>query len=213
MGSSRRVVILVSGRGSNMEALLAARLPIEVVAVISNRAAAAALPLAAAQGIVTRVVPSADFTDRIDYDEALRQVIDEYAPDLVVLAGFMRLLTPGFVNHYRQRLLNIRPSLLPAFTGLHTHRRALEEGVCVHGCTVHFVTDELDGGPIVAQGVVPVSSADDEESLGQRVLAVEHQLYPKVLQAWAEDRLHWVSPERVILRAEQENFPRVLWGK
>ena len=178
------IVILISGRGSNMEALVrACPEGARVRAVISNRADAAGLDFARAQGIATDVVAHRDFPSREAFDAALAQVIDRFAPDWVVLAGFMRVLTAGFVERYAGRLLNIHPSLLPAFTGLHTHQRALAAGVCLHGATVHFVTAELDGGPPIMQAAVPVLPDDDEDRLAARVLQQEHRLYPQVLAA------------------------------
>ena len=213
MNAERRVVVLISGRGSNLGALLEAQLPLQVVAVISPRADAAGLGLAQARGIPTRVIPAEGYAGRTDFDQALQQAIDGFAPDLVVLAGFMRILTPEFVAHYQGRLVNIHPSLLPAFPGLHTHRRALAEGVAVHGCTVHFVTPELDRGPIVAQGVVPVVPGDDEATLAARVLSMEHRLFPYVLRAWAESR--WVLGADGQVRwyddSREQNL-RLLWA-
>lgn len=205
-----RVVVLISGRGSNLAAILAAELPLSVVAVISNRQAEG-LNLAIDRGIPTRVILSQDYPEREVFDERLRQIIEEYRPDGVVLAGYMRLLTPVFVRHYARRLFNIHPSLLPAFKGLHTHRRALEAGVAVHGATVHLVTEELDGGPIVAQAVVPVLPGDDETRLAQRVLAMEHRIFPEVLRAWAEGRLMW-RHERPVLCHSSGAEDRRCWG-
>ncbi len=189
----KSVVILISGRGSNMEALLAAvargELPVRVAAVISNRPDAKGLETAAAQGVPTAVVDHKAHAGREAFDAALAECIDGYAPDLVVLAGFMRLLTEGFVRHYDGRLLNIHPSLLPSFPGLHTHQRALEEGVRIHGCTVHFVTPALDHGPVVVQAAVPVLDGDDEATLAARVLQQEHLVYPLAVRWFAEDRL------------------------
>jgi phosphoribosylglycinamide formyltransferase-1 len=181
------VVVLISGRGSNMEALLEARLP--VCAVISNRADAKGLQTAAARGIPTRVVEHRAFASREGFDAALAAEIDRFEPRLVALAGFMRVLTPGFVARYRNRLLNIHPSLLPAFPGLHTHERALAAGVKVHGCTVHLVTQELDHGPIVIQAALPVRPEDSAEALAARVLRQEHVIYPKAVGWFLEDRL------------------------
>ena len=161
----KSIVILISGRGSNLAAILRAGLPARVAAVISNRADAAGLALARQANIPTVVLDHRDFASREDFDAALAAEIDSHAPALVVLAGFMRVLTAGFVERYRGRLINIHPSLLPAFAGLATHRRALEAGVRVHGCTVHFVTADLDGGPIVAQAAVSVLPDDDESAL------------------------------------------------
>ena len=178
------VVILISGRGSNMEALVrACPAGAQVRAVISNRADAAGLDFARAQGIATDVVAHRDFPSREAFDAALAQAIDRFAPDWVVLAGFMRVLTEGFVAHYAGRLLNIHPSLLPAFPGLDTHARALAAGVCLHGATVHFVTPELDGGPPIMQAAVPVRPDEDEDALAARVLVQEHRLYPQALAA------------------------------
>jgi phosphoribosylglycinamide formyltransferase 1 len=185
----KRIVILISGRGSNMEAILAARLPVEVAAVISNRPDAKGLDTARAAGIPAVSLDHKAFAGRDAFDAALMQAIDAHAPDLVVLAGFMRILTPGFVGHYEGRLLNIHPSLLPSFPGLHTHQRAIDEGVRIHGCTVHFVTADLDHGPIVIQAAVPVLPGDDEATLAARVLAEEHRIYPQAVRWFAEGRL------------------------
>ena len=185
----KKIVILISGRGSNMQAILEARLPLSVAAVISNDATASGLITAQKHGVTTRVVDHRAYADRAAFDTALAAAIDEYAPDLLVLAGFMRILTAGFVEHYRDRILNIHPSLLPSFTGLHTHRRALEAGVKVHGCSVHFVTPELDHGPIVAQAAVPVLDDDSEDTLAARVLAQEHRIYPQAVAWFCAERL------------------------
>lgn len=182
-----RLVILISGRGSNMQAMLEAGLP--VAAVVSNRADAAGLQFAAARGIPTAVVEHRAYASREAFDAALAGVIDAYRPDLVVLAGFMRILTAGFVQRYAGRLLNIHPSLLPAFPGLDTHARALAAGVKVHGATVHFVTADLDHGPIVIQAAVPVLPQDDEETLAARVLAQEHRIYPQAVRWFFEGNL------------------------
>ena len=189
----KSIVILISGRGSNMEALLDAidadELQVRVAAVIANRPAAVGLETAAAKGAVTRVVDHTRFDSRKAFDAELARSIDAFSPDLVVLAGFMRILSEDFVRRYEGRLLNIHPSLLPAFPGLHTHQRALDEGVRVHGCTVHFVTPALDHGPIVVQAVVPVLDGDDEATLAARVLTQEHQVYPLAVRWFAEGRL------------------------
>ena len=178
----KNIVILISGRGSNMQALVQAAIPgAQVAAVISNRADAAGLAWAAAQGLATAGLSHRDYPSREDYDAALMALIDTYAPDLVVLAGFMRILTPAFCRHYQGRLINIHPSLLPAFTGLDTHQRALEAGCRVAGCTVHFVTPELDCGPVIVQGAVPVLDNDTAATLAERVLAVEHQVLPQAV--------------------------------
>jgi phosphoribosylglycinamide formyltransferase-1 len=181
------VVVLISGRGSNMQALLEAGIPVE--AVISNRADAAGLEIAGARGIATRVVEHRRYAAREEFDAALGAEIDRFAPKLVALAGFMRILTPGFIARYRDRLLNIHPSLLPAFPGLRTHERALAAGVKIHGCTVHFVTAELDHGPIVAQAAVPVRGGDDAATLAARVLKQEHVIYPRAVRWFLEGRL------------------------
>jgi phosphoribosylglycinamide formyltransferase-1 len=181
------LVILISGRGSNMRALIEAGLPVR--AVISNRGDAEGLALAAARGIETAVVEHRRHATREAFDTALAAEIDRFSPRLVALAGFMRILSRGFVERYRGRLLNIHPSLLPAFPGLDTHRRALAAGVKVHGCTVHFVTEALDHGPIVAQAAVPVRASDDEAQLAARVLAQEHVIYPRCARWFLEDRL------------------------
>ena len=183
----KRLVILISGRGSNMQAMVEAGLP--VAAVISNRADAAGLAYAAGRGIATAIVPHRDYPTREAFDAALAQAIDGFRPDLVVLAGFMRILTEGFVLHYQGRLLNIHPSLLPAFPGLDTHARALAAGVKLHGCTVHFVTTELDHGPIVIQAAVPVLAHDDEARLAARVLAEEHRIYPQAARWFLDGKL------------------------
>lgn len=189
----KHIVILISGRGSNMEALIAARdagqLPVHIAAVISNRPDAVGLQTAEKAGIATRFIDHKAFAGREAFDAALAECIDTFAPDLVVLAGFMRILSDGFVRHYSGRLMNIHPSLLPSFPGLHTHQRALEEGVRLHGCTVHFVTPALDHGPIIIQAAVPVLDSDDENSLAARVLRQEHRIYPQAVRWFAEDKL------------------------
>jgi phosphoribosylglycinamide formyltransferase-1 len=186
-GSSDLVVVLISGRGSNMQALIEAGIPIS--AVISNRADAQGLALAAARGIATGVVEHRRHATREAFEALLAAEIERFAPRLVALAGFMRILTPAFATRYEQKLLNIHPSLLPAFPGLHTHERALEAGVKVHGCTVHFVTGKLDHGPIVAQAAVPVRAGDDAAALAARVLKQEHVIYPRAVRWFLEDKL------------------------
>lgn len=187
-----KLVILISGRGSNMvsilDAIMANRLKADIVAVISNRPDAAGLSAAAAQGIVTDVVDHTEFDSRDTFDRALANTIDRFKPDLVILAGFMRILTPDFVAHFNGKLINIHPSLLPKFKGLNTHQRALEAKEAEHGATVHFVTAELDDGPIVLQARVPVLADDDATTLAKRVLAQEHQLYPNAIKKIIEDR-------------------------
>ncbi len=200
----KKIVILISGRGSNMQAILEARLPLTVAAVISNDAVAGGLTTAQQHGVATKVVDHRAYADRAAFDTALAAAIDSYSPDLVVLAGFMRILTAEFVDHYRGRIINIHPSLLPSFTGLHTHRRALEAGVKVHGCSVHFVTPELDHGPIVAQAVVPVHAGDTEDTLAARVLEQEHRLYPQAV-AWFCARRLTITPEGTVLVAAAQN--------
>lgn len=179
----KRCVILISGRGSNMQAIVRAGVPLEIACVLSNDPTAAGLAIARDAGIATSAVDHRSHADRNAFDARLAEAIDRHEPDLVVLAGFMRILGGAFVQRYAGRLVNIHPSLLPAFPGLHTHRRALEAGVRVHGCTVHFVTAEVDHGPIIAQAAVPVLPNDDEDTLAARVLVQEHRVYPQAL-AW-----------------------------
>ena len=189
----QRIVILISGRGSNMEAIVrrcaAERWPARVVAVLSNRADAAGLRFAAEAGIATAVVDHRAFADRDAFDAALARAADAHTPHLLVLAGFMRILGPAFVRRFAGRLLNIHPSLLPAFPGLHTHRRALTAGCKAVGATVHFVTEALDHGPIVMQSVVPVLPGDDEAALAARVLGTEHTIYPLAVRWFFEGKL------------------------
>ena len=187
------VVVLLSGTGSNLQALIDSddvkASPATIRAVISNRADAYGLQRAKDAGIATRVLDHKAFEGREAFDAALIQVIDEFKPQLVVLAGFMRILSADFVRHYQGRLLNIHPSLLPKYKGLHTHQRALEAGDSEHGCSVHFVTEELDGGPLVVQAVRPVESDDSPHSLAQRVHTQEHLIYPLAVRWFAEGRL------------------------
>lgn len=190
------LVILISGRGSNMQALLEAKLPVS--AVISNRADAEGLRLAAARGVPTCVLEHRGFASREAFETALEHEIDRFAPRLIALTSFMRVLTPAFVGRYRERMLNIHPSLLPAFKGLDTHARALAAGVKLAGCTVHIVRPEVDSGPIIAQAAVPVLDTDTADSLGARVLAAEHLLYPHALSLFASGAIS-VSAERTIL--------------
>ncbi|MDB5727971.1 MAG: purN [Noviherbaspirillum sp.] len=193
MRAMKNIVILISGRGSNMQAIVNAaqsdQWPARVAAVISSRSDAEGLAFAASQGIATSVVSNKAYPSRDEFDTALRAEIDRYAPGLVVLAGFMRILTTPFVEHYAGRMLNIHPSLLPSFPGLATHRQALAAGVKVHGATVHFVTPALDHGPIVAQAAVPVLPDDTESTLACRVLEQEHVIYPRAVRWFVEDRL------------------------
>lgn len=187
------VVVLLSGTGSNLQALIDSCAikdsPARIRAVISNRADAYGLQRAKDAGIDTRVLDHTAFEGREAFDAALIDVIDTFNPQLVVLAGFMRILSAGFVRHYQGRLLNIHPSLLPKYKGLHTHQRALEAGDSEHGCSVHFVTEELDGGPLVVQAIIAVESDDSPHSLAQRVHAQEHQIYPLAVRWFAEGRL------------------------
>lgn len=188
-----RVVVLISGHGSNLQALIDAtqtgRLPARICAVISNRAEAFGLERARRANIETEIVLPEEHVDRNEYDRALADAIDAHRPDLLVLAGFMRVLGAAFVRHFHGRILNIHPSLLPKYRGLHPHRRALEAGDTVHGASVHFVTEELDGGPVVVQAQVPVHAADDETVLAFRVQNVEHVIYPQAVRLFAEGRL------------------------
>ncbi|MFK8328955.1 phosphoribosylglycinamide formyltransferase [Pseudomonas sp. BJa5] len=187
------VVVLLSGSGSNLQALIdsarAGDSPVRIRAVVSNRADAYGLERARAAGIDTAVLDHKAFDGREAFDAALVELIDGYQPQLVVLAGFMRILSAGFVRHYQGRLLNIHPSLLPKYKGLHTHQRALEAGDAEHGCSVHFVTEELDGGPLVVQAVIPVEPDDTPERLAQRVHGQEHRIYPLAVRWFAEGRL------------------------
>lgn len=189
----KRIVILISGRGSNMEAVVRAcdaqAWPAQVAAVISNRPQASGLDFARSLGLQAEVVDHRAYDDRAAFDEALAATVGRYQPDLVVLAGFMRILGEGFVQRYAGRLLNIHPSLLPAFPGLHTHQRALQSGCKIAGATVHFVTAELDHGPVVVQAAVPVLPGDDEDSLAARVLQAEHLIYPKAVGWFVQGQL------------------------
>jgi phosphoribosylglycinamide formyltransferase 1 len=197
-----RVVVLISGSGSNLQALInshaAGDLPIEIVAVISNRADVLGLTRAQNANIPTAVLDHKNFADREAFDGALMKKIDSYLPDLVVLAGFMRILTPRFTQHYLGRMLNIHPSLLPKFQGLHTHQRALEAGEKRHGVTVHFVTEELDGGPAIVQASVPVMTGDDASSLAIRVQQQEHIIYPLAVKWFAEGELQMVKGKALL---------------
>jgi phosphoribosylglycinamide formyltransferase-1 len=194
-----KIVILISGRGSNMQALLEARLAATVTCVISNVPGARGLDIAREHGIPTAVVDHRGYSDRAAFDAALADAIDRAGADLIVLAGFMRILTAQFVERYRGRLLNIHPSLLPAFDGLHTHRRALAAGVRIHGCTVHFVTPALDHGPAVLQAAVPVEAGDTEDTLAARVLVQEHRIYPLAVRWFCEGRVRLAHDGRVEL--------------
>ena len=184
-----RIVVLLSGRGSNFQAIAEAGLPIEIVAVISNRPQAAGLEYARKHGLTAIALDHTEHADRTAFDALLADEIERHRPDLVVLAGYMRILSPAFIARFEGRLLNIHPSLLPMFPGLKTHERALEEGVKIHGCTVHFVTADLDHGPIVVQAAVPVRADDTPDTLAARVLAQEHRIYPQAVHWFAEGRL------------------------
>jgi phosphoribosylglycinamide formyltransferase-1 len=209
----KNIVILISGRGSNMEAIVDTcareQWPARVAAVISNKASAGGLQFAAERGIATAVVDHKQFDSREAFDAELARVIDGFAPDVVVLAGFMRILTEGFVRHFEGRMLNIHPSLLPAFAGLHTHQRAIEAGCKLAGATVHFVTPELDHGPIVAQAAVPVRPDDTEASLSARVLQQEHVIYPRAVRWFVEGALT-VNANRVL---HQTGEPQLVLGE
>jgi phosphoribosylglycinamide formyltransferase-1 len=194
----KRYAILISGRGSNMESLLDAGLPGECALVISNRPEAAGLAAAAQRGVPTLAIDHRSFASREDFDAALAAAIEGVRPDLVLLAGFMRILGDGFVRRFEGRLLNIHPSLLPLFPGVKTHEQALAAGVRLHGCTVHFVTPALDGGPIAAQAAVPVLGDDDAASLAARVLVEEHKLYPRVARWFLEGRLRLAAGRAVL---------------
>lgn len=211
----KRIVVLLSGRGSNMSAIAHAmrseRWPATIAGVIADRPGAGGLQLAAGLGLPSAVVDYRGFARREDFEQALRETIDALAPDAVVLAGFMRVLGAAFVEHYRGRMLNIHPSLLPAFPGLATHRRALEAGVAAHGATVHFVGVEVDDGPIVAQAVVAVQPDDDETTLAARVLESEHRLYPMALRWFVEGRLR-IESGRVRLVDPRPGETRLLYG-
>jgi phosphoribosylglycinamide formyltransferase-1 len=184
-----RIVVLISGRGSNFKAIAEANLPVEIAAVVSNRPNAAGLDYARSRGIPAIALDHTLAPDRESFDAALAAEIERHAPDLVVLAGYMRILTPEFIHRFEGRLLNIHPSLLPMFPGLRTHERALAEGIKIHGCTVHFVTAELDHGPIVIQAAVPVLPDDTADTLAARVLEQEHRVYPQAIRWFAEGRL------------------------
>ena len=202
----KRVAILISGRGSNMSALIDAAkdpaYPAEIVLVVSNRPDAGGLQRAAENGIATAVVDHTTFgKDRERFEQSLQNVLEQHDIDIVCLAGFMRLLTPWFVSRWTDRMLNIHPALLPAFKGLDTHRRAIEAGVEQHGATVHFVVPEMDSGPIIAQGAVPVLREDSEDALAKRVLAMEHRIYPLALKLVAAGRVH-VEDGRCVIEGD-----------
>lgn len=208
------VAILVSGRGSNMAALIDAAadpdFPAEIVRVISNRPNAGALAIAERAGVATAVVDHKSYSSREAFDAALDSELRRAEPDLICMAGFMRLLTAGFIEKWDGRMLNIHPALLPSFKGLDTHARALEAGVRLHGCTVHLVTAEMDAGPIVAQAAVPVLDGDDEAALAARVLKAEHRLYVRALKAWAERRVR-VERGRVVWDGAADAPEALVW--
>lgn len=185
----KRIVILISGRGSNLQSILDAKLDAQIAVVISNNPAARGIDIARSAGVDTAVIDHRAFPDRASFEAVLADKVDSYRPDLLVLAGFMRILTEGFIKRFRNRIMNIHPSLLPAFPGVDTHRRALQEGVRIHGCTVHFVTPDLDHGPIVVQAAVPVLPGDDEDRLAARVLEQEHRIYPEAIRWYLDGRL------------------------
>lgn len=207
-----QLVVLISGNGTNLQAIIdavQAGLPIDIAAVISNRPGAFGLERASSAGIETAVLDHRDYPDRSSYDQALVSLIDQFTPDFVVLAGFMRILTDPFVHHYVGRMVNIHPSLLPKYRGLHTHRQALDAGDKLHGATIHFVTEELDGGPLIAQAQVAVLPQDNIDDLAARVLQKEHQLYPLALRWLAEKRLKLSENGKVILDNEILDKPVV----
>ncbi len=196
----KRIVILISGRGSNLQAILEARLDAQVAAVISNNAAARGIDIARSFGVDTAVIDHRAFPNRTRFDTALADQAHSYRPDLLVLAGFMRILSDDFIERFGCQIMNIHPSLLPAFPGVDTHRRALQEGVRIHGCTVHFVTAELDHGPIIVQAAVPVLPGDDEGRLAARVLEQEHRIYPQAIRWFLDGKLQ-LEGNRVIVNA------------
>ncbi|WP_456373275.1 phosphoribosylglycinamide formyltransferase [Thiolapillus sp.] len=204
------IVVLISGGGTNLQAILDAAkadLPVEIRAVISNQPNAYGLQRAQQAGVATAVLDHREFDSREQFDQALADLIDQYQPGLVLLAGFMRILTPEFVRHYRGRMLNIHPSLLPKFQGLHTHQRALEASEKEHGASIHFVTEELDGGPLILQARVPVLPGDSAEELAARVLEKEHQIYPLAVRWFAEGRLALNDAGQVVLDGKPLSAP------
>ena len=203
--NKKRVAILISGRGSNMMALVEAAaapdFPAEIALVLSNRPDAAGLDWAASRGIRTAAIDHKTYgKDREAFERAMQAVLQDNAIDLVCLAGFMRVLTPWLVAQWQGRMLNIHPALLPSYRGLHTHERAIEDGVKIHGCTVHFVVPEMDAGPIILQAAVPVEDSDDADALAARVLCEEHRIYPQALALVAADKLR-IEGNRVLMRA------------
>lgn len=208
----KNIVILISGRGSNMQSIVEANIAdARVVAVLSNNPDAAGLAWAAERGITTATLNHREFPNRLAFDQAMMKLIDEYQPDLLVLAGFMRILTPEFCEHYQGRCINIHPSILPAFPGLHTHQRAIHEGCRFAGCTIHFVTAQLDNGPIITQGIVPVLDNDSETDLAARVLKVEHQILPQAVADFVSGNLE-IRGNRVIKNNQQLDQNIQLWS-
>lgn len=203
----KKTVILISGRGSNMQAVVQAKIPnLHIAAVLSDNQQAPGLAWAAGQGIPTAALNPRDFPNRAAFNQAMLDLVSGYAPDLVLLAGYMRILPPEFCSRFANHTINIHPSLLPAFPGLHTHQRALDEGCRLAGCTVHFVTAELDCGPIIAQGAVPVYDHDTADTLAARVLQVEHQLLPQAVADFAAGHLE-IQGKRVFNRRDVEGLP------
>jgi len=206
----KRVVILISGRGSNLQSILDAKLDAQIAAVISNNPAARGIEIARSAGVDTAVIDHRAFPDRASFEAVLADKVDSYRPDLLVLAGFMRILTEGFIRRFKDRIMNIHPSLLPAFPGVDTHRRALHEGVRIHGCTVHFVTPDLDHGPIVVQAAVPVLPGDDEDRLAARVLEQEHRIYPEAIRWYLDGSLR-IDGNRVTVSAGRSAPDAMVW--
>ena len=206
----KRIVILISGRGSNLQSILDAKLDAHIAAVISNNPAARGIDIARSAGVDTAVIDHRAFPDRASFEAVLADKVDSYRPDLLVLAGFMRILTEGFIKRFRNRIMNIHPSLLPAFPGVDTHRRALQEGVRIHGCTVHFVTPDLDHGPIVVQAAVPVLPGDDEDRLAARVLEQEHRIYPEAIRWYLDGSLRF-DGNRVTVSAGRSAPDAMVW--
>jgi phosphoribosylglycinamide formyltransferase-1 len=206
----KRIVILISGRGSNLQSILDARLDAQIAAVISNNPAARGIDIARSAGVDTAVIDHRAFPDRASFEAVLADKVDSYRPDLLVLAGFMRILTEGFIKRFKNRIMNIHPSLLPAFPGVATHRRALHEGVRIHGCTVHFVTPDLDHGPIVVQAAVPVLPGDDEDRLAARVLEQEHRIYPEAIRWYLDGSLKF-DGNRVTVSAGRSAPDAIVW--
>jgi len=206
----KRIVILISGRGSNLQSILDARLDAQIAAVISNNPAARGIEIARSAGVDTAVIDHRAFPDRASFEAVLADKVNSYRPDLLVLAGFMRILTEGFIKRFKNRIMNIHPSLLPAFPGVDTHRRALHEGVRIHGCTVHFVTPDLDHGPIVAQAAVPVLPGDDEDRLAARVLEQEHRIYPEAIRWYLDGSLRF-DGNRVTVSTKRSAPDAMVW--